>query len=320
MKLLTIENLKTFFPIFGGVFHRKIAEVLAVNDVSFDVYQGETLGLVGESGCGKSTLGRTIMRLYEPDAGRIIFNDQDITHSPNSSLKSVRRSMQMVFQDPFGSLDPRMTVFDILEEPFRIHKLNSPQERKVKIDQMMDLVGLSQDALKRYPHEFSGGQRQRLGIARAIMLEPSLVIADEPVSALDVSIQSQILNLLKELQKQLGLTYIFIAHNLAVVKHMSDRIAVMYLGKLVEIAPGKALYQTAKHPYTQALISAIPSTKTGKKIDRIILEGDVPSPINPPSGCSFHPRCPKRTDRCMRETPRLNPVSEKHFLACHHSD
>ncbi len=317
MPILEVKNLKMFFPVYGGILKKQVAAVHAVNDVSFSLEKGGTLGLVGESGCGKSTLGRAIMRLYKPTAGSIHFKDQDITHYGNNQLKEVRKHMQMVFQDPFASLDPRMTVYNILEEPYRIHKIGTQEERETQIQELLELVGLRPDVIHRYPHEFSGGQRQRIGIARAIALKPSLIIADEPVSALDVSIQSQILNLLKDIQKRMDLTYIFIAHNLAVVKHMSDQIAVMYLGKIIEMGPGKTIYKQTLHPYTRALISAIPTPDPTVKLEREILEGDVPSPIFPPPGCNFHPRCPIKRDICMKEEPPLVAVNDQQKVACH---
>jgi peptide/nickel transport system ATP-binding protein/oligopeptide transport system ATP-binding protein len=320
LALLEIKRLSKFFPILGGVLRREIGHLQAVNDVSLAIEPGETLGLVGESGCGKSTLGRTILRLYQPTKGSIHFLGEDITHLPFRDMKRLRRDMQIIFQDPFASLDPRMTIGNILEEPLSIHNLGTPKERKEKVNELLFRVGISPDALHRFPHEFSGGQRQRIGIARALMLRPKLVIADEPVSALDVSIQSQILNLMMDLQRDYQLTYIFVAHNLAVVKHISTRIAVMYLGRIVELAGAENLYKTPKHPYTQALISAIPNPDPDRNSEKKILGGDVPSPAHPPSGCHFHPRCPYIMGRCRGERPELTKIESEtspgHFSAC----
>jgi len=321
LNLLEVKHLKKFFPITGGILKKQVANVYAVNDVSFEIKTGETLGLVGESGCGKSTLGRTILRLYEPTEGRIIYRGMDITSLKGRELKQLRKDIQIIFQDPFASLDPRMTVGTILTEPFKIHKIGNTKTQKQRITDLLELVGLNKDAYNRYPHEFSGGQRQRIGVARAIALEPNLIIADEPVSALDVSIQSQILNLLKNLQKGLNLTLLFIAHNLAVVKYISDKIAVMYLGKIVEITDADILYKNPLHPYTKALISSIPEPNPKDKSQRKILLGDVPSPINPPHGCNFHPRCPKAENICRQSEPKLikinNEESFNHMVACH---
>ncbi len=307
------------FPIFGGLMLRQIKTVHALNGVSLQVKKGETVGIVGESGCGKSTLGKALLRLYDPTAGQIIFDQKDITHTPQKKLRDVRQNMQIVFQDPFESLNSRHTVGEILEEPFIIHGIGSSKERKERARQLLRQVELPESSLNKYTHEFSGGQRQRIGIARAIALNPQLVVCDEPVSALDVSIQSQILNLLLELQEQLQLTYVFIAHDLAVVKHISDRVTVMYLGKIVEYANATSLYEFPRHPYTQALISAIPVANPGSETDKIILKGDVPSPIKPPSGCYFHTRCPIAKSVCQREIPKLKHTTkdEDHLVACH---
>ena len=318
--LLEINNLKMFFPIHGGVLRRKIGQVYAVDGVSFKVRVGETLGIVGESGCGKTTVGRTIARLYKPTAGNVIFDGQDLATLPAKALREVRRDLQMIFQDPFESLNARHTIRDILQEPFEIHNIGTLQDRETEILNLLKRVGLYENVLTRFPHEFSGGQRQRIGIARALALKPKLIICDEPVSALDVSIQSQILNLLLELQTEMSLTYIFIAHDLAVVKHVSDSIAVMYLGKIVEYADADTLYKNPAHPYTFALLSAIPIPNPMAKKKKQILRGDVPSPIHPPSGCVFHTRCPYVKDYCKVEVPKLVPAPETnndmHLQAC----
>jgi oligopeptide transport system ATP-binding protein len=303
--ILEAFNIKKYFPIYKGLFLKHVADVKAVDDISLTVYKGETLGLVGESGCGKSTLGRTLIRLYEPTAGRINFNGSDFLKLSGSELRASRKNIQMIFQDPYASLDPRMTVGQVIEQPFTIHGLLNTTEREAKVKELLELVGLRPSHINRYPHEFSGGQRQRIAIARAIALNPELIICDEPVSALDVSIQAQILNLLKDLQERLGLTYIFISHDLSVIEHACDRIAVMYLGKIVEIAPREQLYKNPQHPYTQALLASIPTIGAGKKKMIKILTGEIPSPINPPKGCAFHPRCSFATDICKQETPQL---------------
>jgi oligopeptide transport system ATP-binding protein len=304
--LLSVKNLTKRFPVSGGLFGRSLGEVQAVSDVSFELKKGETLGLVGESGCGKSTLGRCIIRLIEPTSGEVRFGGKDLTQMSAHELRLMRRKMQIIFQDPFASLNPRMTVEELLGEPIDIHELcSSKAERTRKIEALLDRCGLRREALNRYPHEFSGGQRQRICIARALAVEPEFIVCDEPVSALDVSIQAQIVNLLEDLQRDLKLTYLFIAHDLNVVKHLSTRVAVMYLGKIVEISETEALYKTPKHPYTEALLSAIPVADPEHKRSRILLKGDVPSPMNPPPGCAFHPRCPKAQGLCQVETPRL---------------
>lgn len=295
---------------------REVGQVKAVDDIDFVIRRGETLGLVGESGCGKSTLGRTLIRLYEPTAGEIKFDGADFLKSNGSDLRNMRRHIQMIFQDPYASLDPRMTVGQIIEQPFVIHNLLEPKERELRVKQLLELVGLKASHVNRYPHEFSGGQRQRISIARAIALEPKLIICDEPVSALDVSIQAQILNLLKDLQERLNLTYVFISHDLSVIEHVCDRIAVMYLGRIVEIASREVLFKNPQHPYTQALMSSIPSIGAGKKKMSRVLTGEIPSPINPPSGCAFHPRCPHKMDVCSQKMPLLRGSAE-HLRACH---
>jgi oligopeptide/dipeptide ABC transporter ATP-binding protein len=318
-EILRIEHLKKYFKAGGGFLGGKGITIHAVDDVSFAVRRGETFGLVGESGCGKTTLGQTIIRLYEPTDGNIIFNGANLSRLPSGKLRPIRRDIQMIFQDPSASLDPRMTVGSVISEPLNIAGIGSKSERREKVQELLKVVGLNAYFSNRYPHEFSGGQRQRIGIARALALNPQLVICDEPVSALDVSIQAQVLNLLKQLQRQFNLTYLFIAHNLAVVAHISDRIGVMYLGKLVEVGLSKAITESPKHPYTQALISAIPIPEPGRARNRIILEGDVPSPANPPSGCRFHPRCPIAQPNCAEVEPPLEDKGEGHLVACHYA-
>jgi oligopeptide transport system ATP-binding protein len=319
--LVELEHLKVYFPIKSGVvLDRHVGDIRAVDDVSLQIKRGETLGLVGESGCGKSTVGRTILRLYKPTAGRILFEGRDISQLGENELRPLRRRMQMVFQDPYASLNPRKRVGTIVSDPMRIHDLGNRAEQKRRVGEILETVGLSPEHYNRFPHEFSGGQRQRIGIARALALRPKLIIADEPVSALDVSIQSQMLNLLEDLQNDFQLTYIFIAHDLGVVRHVSDRIAVMYLGKIVELSPAEELYTRPIMPYTEALLSAvpIPDPDLAEKRERIVLEGDVPSPINPPSGCRFHPRCRYATDVCREIEPPLVDYGRGHLAACHH--
>ena len=316
--LLQVNNLKIHFPVHGGVLKRKVGDVRAVDGVSFNIRPGETLGLVGESGCGKTTVGRGIIQLYKPTDGEVIFKGEKISDLPKKEIRQVRKDMQMIFQDPFESLNARHTIGNILEEPFVIHKDYSAEEKKDRVKALLAEVGMQSGAVHRFPHEFSGGQRQRIGIARAIALNPELVICDEPVSALDVSIQSQILNLLLELQERANLSYLFIAHDLAVVKHISDRIAVMYLGKIVETADADDIYENPLHPYTRALISAIPVPDPMAKKARTILTGEVPSPRNPPKGCRFHTRCPMAIDRCRDEKPLLKKMGDdSHLAACH---
>ena len=315
--LLQVRGLKKYFPVRGGVFLRRIGNVQAVEDVSFSIERGKTLGLVGESGCGKSTVGQTIMKLHAPTAGEIFYEGRDIAAMNRAELKAFRRDVQIIFQDPFESLNARHTVSRILEEPFVIHEMGTAAERRRWAGDLLTRVGLQVDALDRFPHEFSGGQRQRIGIARAIALKPKLVVCDEAVSALDVSIQSQVINLLMDLQREMNLALIFIAHDLAVVKHVSDDIAVMYLGKIVEQADAQEIYKFPRHPYTEALLSAIPIPDPSRRGERIILSGDVPSPIHPPSGCRFHTRCPHAADQCRSLEPAEEIVKEGHRVACH---
>ena len=315
--LLKVENVVKHFPIHGGLFSRQVASVKAVSNISFELKKGETLGLVGESGCGKSTLGRCLIRLIEPTSGKIIFNGEDITNVDENRMRDLRRKMQIIFQDPYASLNPRMTIGAILEEPLVIHNLYPVEkERKERVLELINLVGLRPEHLSRYPHEFSGGQRQRVGIARALAVNPEIIICDEPVSALDVSIQAQVINLLMELQQKLGLTYIFIAHDLKVVEHVSNKVAVMYLGQIVEFAEADELYKNPKHPYTKALLSAIPIPDPKPRPERIILTGDVPSPIAPPPGCYFNPRCPIASVECTQMKPELEEKSPAHFARC----
>jgi len=317
--ILQVENLKKYFPIRRGVFQRHVGDVKAVDGVSFDVYRGETLGLVGESGCGKTTTGRTIIRLYEPTDGHVHFEGADLAAIRGSQLRQMRRKMQMIFQDPYASLSPRMSVLGIVGEPMEVHRVASGKERKDRVAELLELVGLDPAFMNRYPHEFSGGQRQRIGLARSLALNPDLIICDEPISALDVSIQAQVVNLLEELQAKLGLTYVFIAHDLSMVRHISNRVAVMYLGKIVELTDRDTLYSNPLHPYTQALLSAVPVPDPfiEEKRQRIILEGDLPSPANPPQGCNFNTRCPVAIDTCFEVEPEFIEVAPGHSCACH---
>jgi oligopeptide transport system ATP-binding protein len=315
--LLQVKGLKKYFPIKGGLFGKEIGTVKAVDGLSFEVKKGETLGIVGESGCGKSTTGRLLLRLIEPTDGQVIFEEKEITSLSNSEMRKLRREMQMVFQDPFASLNPRHTIEKILEEPLIVHGIGNKEERKKKVKEILEVVGLSSYHVSRYPHQFSGGQRQRIGIARALMTKPKLIIADEPVSALDVSIQSQVLNLLEDLQKEFQLTYIFISHDLGVVRHISDRVGVMYLGQMVELGESERIYENPLHPYTEALLSAVPVPDPEFKRGPIMLQGDLPSPSNPPVGCPFHTRCGKCMDICKTNRPELTEVEPNHFVACH---
>ncbi|MTD32109.1 ABC transporter ATP-binding protein [Planomicrobium sp. YIM 101495] len=315
--LLRVEGLKKYFPIRSGLFSRVSGQVKAVDDVSFVVNEGETLGIVGESGCGKSTTGRMLMRLLDPTEGKMQFNGKDMMKLSDSEMRAARRDIQMVFQDPYASLNPRHTVERILMEPLNVHNIGKPEDRKKKVYDLLEIVGLSAYHAKRYPHQFSGGQRQRIGIARALMTNPKLIIADEPVSALDVSIQAQVLNLMQDLQEELNLTYIFIAHDLGVVRHISDRVAVMYLGQMVELTDSETLYDKPLHPYTQALLSAVPVPDPEFEREQVVISGDVPSPANPPSGCRFHTRCPFRMDICDKVVPKFAEVQSGHSVACH---
>jgi len=316
MILLEIRDLKKYFPVGDGLFSRKKGNVKAVDGVNLTINEGETLGLVGESGCGKSTLGRTILRLIEPTSGEVIFHDKNLLALSARELREMRREMQIIFQDPYASLNPRMRVGDIIGEGLEIHKLARGRAKRDRIMELLHQVGLREDHYPRYPHEFSGGQRQRIGIARALAVSPKFIVCDEPVSSLDVSIQAQIINLLQELQEKMHLTYLFISHDLRVVEHISHRVAIMYLGKVVEIAAGETIYRDAKHPYTRALLSAVPMPETSRKKERIVLEGDVPSPVNPPSGCTFHPRCAYRQPLCSEMEPPLD-FSDGHGVSCH---
>jgi peptide/nickel transport system ATP-binding protein len=314
--LLKIRNLRKYFPIRGGVFSRVVANVKAVEDVSFDIQPGEVVGLVGESGSGKTTAGRAILRLIEPTAGEIIFGGVDIAKVPKAKMREYRKEMQIIFQDPFASLNPRMSVGDIIGEALTIHNLAKGKAKEDRVAQLLERVGLNAGHMRRYPHEFSGGQRQRIGIARALAVDPKFIVADEPVSALDVSIQAQVVNLLQDLKEDLGLTMLFIAHDLGVVEYISDKVIVMYLGRIMEIAPAKELYRNPKHPYTEALLSAVPIPDPTIKRERIILQGDIPSPINPPSGCVFRTRCPIAVDDCKHVVPPLEEVGPGHLKAC----
>jgi oligopeptide transport system ATP-binding protein len=317
--LIRIEDLVMHFPIYRGIFQKQVGAVRAVDGISFSIKRGETLGLVGESGCGKSTTGRAILQLYRPTAGHVFYEDQDLTLLKGEELRHMRRKMQMIFQDPYASLNPRMTVGDIVGEPLIVHNVASGKEVQDRVENLLELVNMNPSFASRYPHEFSGGQRQRIGVARALALQPAFIVCDEPISALDVSIQAQVINLLEDLQSEFNLTYLFIAHDLSMVRHISDRVAVMYLGIIAEIADRNTLYANPLHPYSKALLSAvpIPDPVIEKDRSRIILEGDVPSPVNPPSGCHFRTRCPIAKEICAEQTPQLREVEAGHFAACH---
>jgi len=317
MALLEVKNLKKYFPVKKGVFSRTVGQVRAVDGVSFSLKRGETLGLVGESGCGKTTVGRSILRLIEPTDGQVTFNGKNLLALDPEELRNTRASLQIIFQDPFSSLDPRMNVGQIIAEPIRNHMRISKVEIRNRVAYLMERVGLHPEQMSRYPHEFSGGQRQRIGIARALALNPLAIICDEPVSALDVSIQAQVINLLAQLQEQMNLSYLFIAHDLSVVEHISDRVAVMYLGRIVEVATDREFYRNPLHPYSQALLSAVPIPDPEISRERILLQGDVPSPLNPPTGCTFHTRCPQRMDICSQEIPVFRNTGDDHWVACH---
>jgi len=320
--LVQIRGLKKYFPISKGIlFQRHVGDVKAVDNVSFDIYQGETLGLVGETGCGKTTVGRTMLRLYEPTAGQVLFDDIDLFSLRENEMRRIRSRMQMIFQDPYASLNPRMTVGSIVGAPLEVHSDLNRKEKRRRIEELLEIVGLNSEFINRYPHEFSGGQRQRIGIARALALNPDLIVCDEPISSLDVSIQAQVVNLLEELQRQFGLTYLFIAHDLSMVRHISDRMAVMYLGKIVELADRNNIYLNSLHPYTQALMSAVPVPDPDivDKRKRIILEGDLPSPANPPDGCNFSTRCPIAQEDCRVNEPEFRELRPNHYVACHYA-
>jgi oligopeptide/dipeptide ABC transporter ATP-binding protein len=316
--MVEVKNLKMYFPITRGILRRKVGEVKAIDDISFTIKKHETMGLVGESGCGKTTTGRCVLRLYQPTSGAIYFNGIDISKMPERRIKPIRKDMGVIFQDPFGSLNPRQSAGGIVGDPLKVHRMATGNELKERVTELFRIVGLDPGMMDRVPHEFSGGQRQRIGVARALACRPSLIICDEPISALDVSIQAQIINLLEELQETMGLTYLFIAHDLAVVQHISDRVAVMYLGRIVEISDSGELYDNPLHPYTRALLSAIPipDPRVEKTRTRIVLKGEVPSPVNPPSGCHFHPRCQMAIDECNQRRPELRDIGNGHYVAC----
>ena len=323
-RLLEINNLRKYFPIKQGLLRREVGNIRAVDDVSFHINEGETLGLVGESGCGKTTTARCILRAIEPTSGEVLFRSEgggtvDVTAAPRAQLRSLRQEMQMIFQDPFSSLNPRMTLMDIVGEPLIITGV-AKSEREDRVAELLSMVGLRPEFMRRFPHAFSGGQRQRIGIARALALNPRLIVADEPVSALDVSVQAQVLNLMMDLQSELGLTYLFVAHDLSVVKHISDRIAVMYVGKLVEMAPTDELFDSPKHPYTAALLSSVPEPDPRVRRNRVVLQGEVANPANPPTGCYFNPRCEYATDICRSETPQLREITPNHYASCHRAE